>query len=75
MAVSSDDEGDTSRPLSPPPRTDGVIIQAKMPTFNIIDGVFMIISMLTFVVDIATGESLMSLPNLNIKRRTKMQCR
>ena len=56
MAVSSDEEGEAEAPLSPPPRTDGLIPELKMPTFTPLDGVFMIISMATFVADIATGE-------------------
>lgn len=56
MAGTSDGSCVVPTPCQPPPRTDGKVREAKMPTFTIFDGVFMVTSMVTFLVDVGTGE-------------------
>lgn len=55
MAGTSDGSSGLPTPCQPPPRTDGKVREAKMPTFTIFDGVFMVTSMATFLVDVGTG--------------------
>lgn len=55
MAGSSDGCAGWATPCQPPPRTDGKVREAKMPTFTVFDAVFMVTSMATFLVDVGTG--------------------
>ncbi|KAK8380593.1 hypothetical protein O3P69_016883 [Scylla paramamosain] len=54
MAGTSDGSCVVPTPCQPPPRTDGKVREAKMPTFTIFDSVFMVTSMVTFLVDVGT---------------------
>ncbi|XP_076067157.1 uncharacterized protein LOC143040266 [Oratosquilla oratoria] len=62
MAASSqpseDSEISSEKPKSPPPRTDGRVIPAKMPSFTLYDGAFVMVSMVTFLVDVGTDLNL-----------------
>ncbi|KAK4317653.1 hypothetical protein Pmani_011275 [Petrolisthes manimaculis] len=60
MAVSLGDDPDPDISFQPPPRTDGKSVTVRMPTFTVLDGVFVVTSMLTLIADVATDLNLVA---------------